>query len=90
MEMPVPNAAILDRRDEIVSGLVDILGPDGVISAPEEVKAYECDALTAYRCPPLAAVLPRTTEEVAAIVTTGSTRSRRYSRPSPPSSYRKC
>ncbi len=68
MEMPVPNAAILDRRDRIVERLIEILGPDGVISAPEEVKAYECDALTAYRCPPLAAVLPRSTEEVAEVV----------------------
>ena len=68
MEMPVPNAAILARRDEIVARLTEILGEDGVIWAPEEVKAYECDALTAYRCPPLAAVLPRTTEEVADVV----------------------
>jgi len=37
---------------------------------PAETKAYECDALTAYRCPPLAAVLPRTTEEVAAAMKT--------------------
>ena len=55
MEMPVPNADILSRRDRIVARLTEILGEDGVIWAPEEVKAYECDALTAYRCPPLAA-----------------------------------
>jgi glycolate oxidase len=41
---------------------------DAVIDAPEELRVYECDALTAYRCPPLAAVLPRTTEEVAAVL----------------------
>ena len=29
---------------------------------------YECDGLTAYRCPPLAVVLPRTTEEVSAVL----------------------
>ncbi|MFZ1510642.1 MAG: FAD-linked oxidase C-terminal domain-containing protein, partial [Tabrizicola sp.] len=34
----------------------------------EELRVYECDALTAYRCPPLAAVLPRTTAEVAAVL----------------------
>ena len=69
MEMPVPDASILARRDHIVARLTDALGTDAVISAAEEVKAYECDALTAYRCPPLAAILPRTTEEVAAAVT---------------------
>src|SRR5690606_35700093 len=29
-------------------------------------RAYECDGLAAYRCPPLAVVLPRSTAEVAA------------------------
>jgi glycolate oxidase len=37
-----------------------------VIDDPAETRAYECDALTAYACPPLAVVLPATTEEVAA------------------------
>ena len=31
-----------------------------------ELLAYECDALAAYRCPPLAVILPRTTAEVSA------------------------
>lgn len=68
MEMPVPDASVLARRDQVVSRLIAALGEDSVIFSEEEVKAYECDALTAYRCPPLAAVLPRTTEEVAAAV----------------------
>jgi glycolate oxidase len=33
-----------------------------------ETRAYECDALTAYRCPPLAVVLPSTTEQVSAVL----------------------
>ena len=68
MEMPTPDAGVLAKRDLIVSRLTEALGEDSVIWADQEVKAYECDALTAYRCPPLAAVLPRTTEEVAAAV----------------------
>ena len=36
-----------------------------VIHDAAEVKAYECDALTAYTCPPLAVVLPASTEDVA-------------------------
>ena len=68
MEMPVPNAGVMARRDQIVARLDGVLGRDSVIWTPEEVRAYECDALTAYRCPPLAVCLPRTTEEVAATV----------------------
>lgn len=67
--MPKPDAAILDRRSDIVAALEGVLPADCVISDPAETKAYECDGLTAYRCPPLAAVLPRTTEEVAAVMT---------------------
>ncbi|MEE4345502.1 MAG: FAD-linked oxidase C-terminal domain-containing protein, partial [Paracoccaceae bacterium] len=33
-----------------------------------ETRAYECDALTAYRCPPMVAVLPSTTQEVSDIL----------------------
>ena len=64
--MPAPDAAIIARKPEIVAALVAALPADTVISDPEETRAYECDALTAYRCPPLAVVLPRTTEQVAA------------------------
>ena len=63
--MPTPKASTLDRRDEIIAALEGAI-PGAVISDPAETKAYECDALTAYRCPPLAVVLPYTTEEVAA------------------------
>ncbi len=65
MEMPKPDPQILARKARIVARLRDAL-PGGVIDAEEEVRAYECDALTAYKCPPLAVVLPSTTEEVAA------------------------
>jgi glycolate oxidase len=66
MQMPVPNPAVLDRRDWIVARLQEVLPADAVIHDPAETRAYECDALTAYRCPPLAVVLPYTTEQVAA------------------------
>ena len=45
-----------------------MLPADAVIHDEAETRAYECDGLTAYRCPPLAAVLPRTTAEVAAVL----------------------
>jgi glycolate oxidase len=66
MEMPAPDPRILARKDAIVARLAAALGPGGVISEPHETRAYECDALTAYRCAPLCVVLPTSTEEVAA------------------------
>jgi len=66
MQMPEPDASVIAQRDLIVRRLREVLPEDAVISAEREVRAYECDALTAYRCPPLAVILPRSTEEVAA------------------------
>ena len=66
--MPVPDAAILARKPEILAALRAVLPGDGLISDPHETRVYECDALTAYRCAPLAVTLPRTTEEVAAVM----------------------
>ena len=68
MEMPKPNAAIMARKAEIVRRLQEVLPAEAVISDPAETRAYECDALTAYKCQPLAAVLPASTEEVAAVL----------------------
>jgi len=64
--MPAPDAALLARKATIVRALTEALPGGTVISDPAETRVYECDALTAYRCPPLAVVLPRSTEEVAA------------------------
>ncbi|HUF57077.1 MAG TPA: FAD-linked oxidase C-terminal domain-containing protein [Thermohalobaculum sp.] len=68
MEMPTPNRRVIEARDELFARLAEVMGEAGVISAPEETLAYECDALTAYRCRPLAVILPQTTEQVAAAV----------------------
>ena len=68
MEMPLPNAEILARKAAIVARLQAVLPHDAVVHDPNETRAYECDALTAYRCAPLAAVLPRSTAEVAAVL----------------------
>lgn len=68
MDMPSPNTSIINRKAEIVRKLLAVLPVDAVIHEPRETKAYECDALTAYKCPPMAAVLPSTTEQVAAVL----------------------
>ena len=68
MEMPTPDPQIVARKDRIVTRLRSVLPDDAVISDAMETRAYECDALTAYKCPPLCAVLPASTEEVAAVL----------------------
>ncbi|WP_299922930.1 FAD-linked oxidase C-terminal domain-containing protein [uncultured Pelagimonas sp.] len=68
MQMPKPDASVLARKARIVAQLQAILPQGAVISDEAETRAYECDALTAYRCPPLVAVLPANTEEVSAVL----------------------
>ena len=69
MEMPTPSARVLALKPRVVQRLEEVLPKARVIHDLAETRAYECDALTAYRCPPMAAVLPETTEGRAAIVT---------------------
>ncbi len=68
LAMPIPDPGILDRRDAIVADLIDIIGARAVITDDVGRRAYETDALTAYRAMPLAVVLPRTTDEVARVL----------------------
>ena len=68
MEMPVPDSDVLARKARVVERLRDVLPADAVIDDPAETRAYECDALTAYRCPPMVAVLPSTTGEVSDVL----------------------
>ena len=63
--LPTPDASIVARRPAIVAELQKLLGADRVIGDEDGRRAFETDALTAYRCMPLAVVLPRSTEEVA-------------------------
>ncbi|WP_135502267.1 FAD-linked oxidase C-terminal domain-containing protein [Roseovarius aestuariivivens] len=65
MEMPVPNPTILSRKAKLIEKLESVLPKDAVIHDPSETRAYECDGLTAYKCPPLAVVLPASTKEVS-------------------------
>jgi glycolate oxidase len=65
---PPPNAAILARRAAIVRGLAALVPHECLITSDNEMKAFETDAFTAYRRMPLAVVLPRSTEEVSAVL----------------------
>lgn len=68
MEMPRPNPDILARKPQLLARLSGVLPSDALISDPAETRAYECDALTAYKCPPLAAVLPSSTQQVSDVL----------------------
>jgi glycolate oxidase len=52
----------------IVKEFEATVGKQGVIQRREELLVYECDGLTSYRQRPAVVVLPRTTEQVAAVV----------------------
>jgi glycolate oxidase len=65
MQMPEPNPAILAKKAALVERLQEVLPGDAVITDVAETRAYECDALTAYKCPPLAVILPGSTQEVS-------------------------
>lgn len=68
LSMPSPDLAILQRRNDILKQLKK-LAPDAILITDQEGRrTFETDALTAYRCLPLAVVLPETTEEVSAIL----------------------
>src|SRR5215510_11093973 len=66
--LPEPDRAILARRDGIVADLRRLVGGEAIIADEVGRRAYETDALTAYRRLPLAVVLPGTTEEVAGVL----------------------
>ncbi len=65
---PKPDADIMFRRYSIIDGLNALLPVECIITSEDERRPYETDAFTAYRNMPLAVVLPRTTQEVSAVL----------------------
>ncbi len=68
MRMPMPDAALIERRGDIVEALRRIVPGEGVIVSEAERRVYESDGLTAYRQLPLVVVLPSTVEQVGAVL----------------------
>jgi glycolate oxidase len=68
MFMPAPDSAVLARRGEIVAALRKIVPGEGVIDNEIGRRAFECDALTAYRQLPMVVVLPETTAQVVEVL----------------------
>ncbi|MBV9991682.1 MAG: FAD-binding protein [Alphaproteobacteria bacterium] len=63
---PVPIVSNV-RRAQIVAALKALV-PDGVVEDRAGLRAFDGDALSAYRQAPLVCVLPRTKEQVAAVL----------------------
>jgi glycolate oxidase len=53
---------------QLIPRMTEVCGPDGVIADPAELRTYECDGLTSHRVTPALVVLPRSAEQVAAVV----------------------
>ncbi|MBU1377371.1 MAG: FAD-binding protein [Alphaproteobacteria bacterium] len=66
--MPVPDAALIARKAEIVRALKRIVPGEGVVSEPAGLVPFESDGLSAYRQTPIAVVLPETTQQVSEIL----------------------
>ena len=68
MWMPKPDQSVIDRRREIIGALSAVVPGEGLIVDEDELRAYDCDALTAYKQLPLIVVLPETTDQVRRIL----------------------
>ncbi|MFN0218868.1 MAG: FAD-linked oxidase C-terminal domain-containing protein [Hyphomicrobium sp.] len=67
-KLPEPDAGTINRRAAIVEDLARLIGAADVIADDDGRRAYETDALTAYRRMPLLVVLPRSTDEVSKVL----------------------
>jgi glycolate oxidase len=68
LALPEPDRAVVRQREAIVADLRRLVPPGTIIADEEGRRAYETDALTAYRRLPLAVALPESTEEVSRLL----------------------
>src|SRR4051812_33859151 len=68
MRMPLPDAALMARKGEIVRALKRLVPGEGVVSEPAGLVPFESDGLSAYRQTPLAVVLPETVQQVSQVL----------------------
>ena len=69
MKMPVAEQGILAQREELLNEFRNFLPGERVIADVASLRAYDCDALTAYRQMPMVVVLPDNVTEVSKILT---------------------
>ena len=72
MNLPEAVPERLARRGELLKKMRAVLREDQLVHRDEDLVAYECDALSAYRQRPMLVALPETTQEVAAVIKTCS------------------
>ncbi|MBM3491180.1 MAG: FAD-binding protein [Alphaproteobacteria bacterium] len=68
LAMPEPESRALVNRGALADALRRFLPAAAVIDDAPSLRAYESDAFTLYRQPPMLAVLPQTTAQVARIL----------------------
>ena len=68
LALPEPDRAVVRQRNSIVADLRRLVTSATIIADEEGRRAYETDALTAYRRLPLAVALPTSTEEVSRLL----------------------
>lgn len=68
LRLPSPDATIIGRRSAIIEDLERLIGRESLITDEDGRRAFETDALTAYRRLPLLVVLPRSTEDVSKVL----------------------
>ncbi len=69
--MTVAAPAIANRtlsQEALINGLLALLPGSAVLTDPEDLRPFECDALSVYRRLPLVVVLPETIAQVQAIM----------------------
>ncbi len=68
MNQTAPQPQRLARRAELVRRLARLVDEGGLIHRPEDLVAYECDGLSAYRQAPLAVALPTSAGQVSGLL----------------------
>ena len=68
MNFPEPDKSRLERRKDLIERLRKDLNADQIIDGGEDLVAYECDALSAYRQRPMLVTLPDNTAQVSAVL----------------------
>jgi glycolate dehydrogenase FAD-linked subunit len=68
LAMPKPDAGVIAKRAAIARALRAIVPGEGVVDKADGLRAFETDGLTAYRQPPMLAVLPETVDQVSRVL----------------------
>ena len=68
MSTAAENTGLMATRRRVADALRRVMPADGVIEMPEQLRPFECDALSAHRQPPLVVAMPTTVEEARAVL----------------------